>query len=315
MILVTGCAGFIGSNLCHYLSGLGYEVLGIDALLTGSNMKNLTGCKLKFEELDLRDAARVDELFDCYEIDNIVHLAAETHVDRSLLNPNSFWSSNVIGTANLMRSAAQVDTVRCVINQITDEVFGSRFTPATEDTPFNPCNPYAASKAAQYYAGQVMFHSYNLHIVSTFPTNTYGPRQWPEKLIPKFTMRLLDKQEVPLMKTNAKRDWLWIGDHCAALHLLLKYGQPGHSYLIPGTHLIENSNVVEQLLFLTDAAPELVKEVPDRIAHDYQYIIDGQKMYNLGWYPEKDFNTGLRETVDWYKKNGAAFYPLEVWSD
>jgi len=315
MLLITGAAGFIGSNMCHHMAGLGYSVLGIDALLTGSNMKNLEGCELTFEELDLRDVARVEELFDCYSIDHIVHLAAQTHVDRSLVNSEAFWSSNAIGTANLMETAAKRDVVRLVINQITDEVFGSRFTPADEDTMFRPGNPYAASKAAQYYAGQVMYYSHNLPVVSTFPTNTYGPRQWPEKLIPKFTMRLLDGQEVPFMKTNAMRDWLWIGDHCKALHLLLKYGKPGQSYLIPGDYLRHNSEVVEQLLFLTGQSADLVRTVPDRTNHDYQYMVSGEKMYDLGWHPQKDFYAGIKETVEWYQQYGRSYYPTEAWSD
>jgi dTDP-glucose 4,6-dehydratase len=231
-------------------------------------------------------------------------IAHNTHVDRSISNDKSFWESNVIGTTNLFRCVKDHPEVKKIINQVTDEVFGPKERGASlEGDRLLPTSPYASSKAAQYLVGKSYERTFQLPIVSTFPSNTYGPRQYPEKLIPKFINRLLKDEKVPLMKSSHfQRDWLAVEDHVNALIFLMDHGLIGEDYNIPGNSLLTNLVITEHLLSLLDKGPEFIEEVPDRKAHDCRYCVDGTKLKELGWVPKLTMEDYLPETVIWYKK-------------
>lgn len=309
-ILVTGCGGFIGSNLCHKLvAEENYKVIGLDGFFTGSNRKNLTGLydKLGFKVLncDIRNNHALTEVFRTYHIDYIVHLAAESFVDRSIECNNPFWSTNVVGTVNLLNLAKQFH-VKKFINQITDEVFGPIKSGSSKETsPIRPTSPYAASKASQYLAGKSHYITYELPVISTFPSNTYGPRQWPEKLIPKFIMNLMSNKQVPLMQSSHfVRDWLSVEDHIDALVFLLEKGSIGEDYNIGGDCELTNLEITERLIKIMDKPNSLIDIVPDRKAHDCRYSVSNAKINKLGWKPTKsNIDTYLPMTVDWYRKN------------
>lgn len=304
-ILVTGAAGFIGSNLCHYLVRQGHHAVGLDAMKTGSSYSNLEGIDLEMftlAELDLCCDGSL-ECLEGYHFDAIYHLAAESHVDRSIDGDLPFWQTNVVGTSNLLRWAASKGVPR-ILNQITDEVYGPKDTgESMEGDPLLPTSPYAASKAAQYLVGMSYINTYKAPIIHTFPANTYGPRQYTEKLIPKFTKNLLTGQQVPLMKSSHfVRDWLPVCDHVSALVTILNNGNLGEGYNVPGGWVIPNLEVTQELLALTDRDESAILEVPDRKSHDSRYCVNGQKVLDLGWHVTRDFSSYLAETVEWYRE-------------
>jgi dTDP-glucose 4,6-dehydratase len=312
-VLVTGCAGFIGSNLCHILCDDGIRVIGIDNFSKGSNMANLPELpSFFFHYADIRDSCNLREIFESYKPDIVIHLAAESHVDRSIEGDLSFWQTNIVGTSNLLRLSRE-HNVELFVNQISDEAIGP--TPvgtSHENTKFHPTSPYAASKAAQYYVGQSYFETYGFNVISTFPTNTYGPRQWPEKIIPKFTLRLLRGQKVPLMKSvQNERDWLAVSDHCNALIHIARYGSPGNSYNIGADNHCTNRDLTDMLLELTGNSGDMVEIVEDRKAHDFRYAVNWSKIFNLGWRPEENFGEYLKYTVEWYRDHQDN-YPKEL---
>jgi len=313
-ILVTGAAGFIGSNLCWKLTELGYDVVGIDAFKIGSNRKNLQGWKGRLLEIDILNKTALDQLVKENTFEEVIHLAAETHVDRSFLNIDSFWSTNVLGTSNLLQCFLGRPP-RIFINQLSDEAYGPiDFGQSVEGDPFYPTSPYAASKAAQYFVGQSFYKTFNLPVVSTFPSNTFGPRQWPEKLIPKFTLRLINSLPVPLMKSvENRRDWLSVEDHVAALIFLLKKGAVGSSYNISAENQLTNLAITKHLLFLTGRDDSYIELVPDRLAHDYAYNVSSAILHLMGWAPKQKFETYLKSTVEWYYDH-QDYYPPGVYS-
>ena len=310
MIVVTGAAGFIGSNLCIRLVEQGYQVYGIDALLAGSNLANLDplmglGVEFYNAKVDIRDEGHLHSTLDMFgPHECVIHLAAESHVDRSISGDKTFWETNVVGASNIMRWALK-NNVK-VINQITDEVYGPKETGESfEGDCLLPTSPYAASKAAQYLVGDSYYKTYGLPVISTFPANTYGPRQHLEKLIPKFITKLLAGEQVPLMKSSHfVRDWLPVDDHCDALIHLMKHGSPGEGYNIPGLGLCTNLSITQKLLGLTGRDESAILEVPDRKAHDSRYCVNGDKIKTLGWKIKHNFITYLQDTVGWYKTHG-----------
>lgn len=307
MILVTGAAGFIPSNLCHYLTSLGNEVIGIDAMLTGSSIKNLYDIGetlFNLIVLDVRDEYNLEHIFRQYRINQVYHLAAESHVDRSIAGDLSFWTTNIIGTRNIMKMGRKYNCR--VLNQITDEVFGPKPTGlSTETDPLLPTSPYAASKASQYLVGQSYFKTYGVDIVSTFPANTYGPRQYPEKLIPKFIQKLQAGARVPLMSSiHFKRDWLAIPDHIEALIYIMNRGIAGEGYNIPGMGCITNKKITEMILEVMNKSWEnSVEIVEDRKAHDCRYSVSGEKLSKLGWSPKIKLEDYLPEVIEWYNND------------
>lgn len=309
MILVTGSAGFIGSNLCHHLCDHN-EVLGIDKLGCESN-RNWTrdleegSNRMIFQQVDLINSDDVNQLFKNYPIKKIVHLAAESHVDRSIDDPSGFWRSNVIGTNNLFAAALE-HGVDLIINQITDEAYGEKPEgEAFEGDKFNPTSPYPCSKVAQYWVGRSYHTTYGLPVVSTFPVNCYGPRQYLEKLIPRFIYNLTHNRTVPLMtSTHFERDWLPVDDMCFAHEILLARGVPGEDYNVGADNHRSNKQLTEELLEKCGRTWwEAVKIVPDRSAHDCRYAVNCNKLKALGWGTGNSFDTYLDYTVKWYKEN------------
>lgn len=304
LILVTGAAGFIGSNLCHYLTSIGEEVIGLDGMFTGSNLKNLEGCNVKLPVVDLAEEWEVEDFFSKYPVTKIVHLAANSHVDRSISGDAEFWRSNVIGTSNLLRAALRAGNVEVVVNQITDEYYGEKPSgEAREGDPPMPTSPYPCSKTAQYFVGRSFWTTFSLPVISTFPVNCYGPRQWPEKLIPKFVTNLIKGQKIPLMaSTHFERDWIPVIDTCRALHLLLDKGVPGEDYNIGADRHHTNLQMTHKLLALCGRDDSYIELVDDRAAHDCRYAVNSDKIKALGFQLSRDFDDYLAETVSWYKE-------------
>ncbi len=310
MILVTGAAGFIGSNLCHYLTQQRHKVLGLDNFSIGSAWANLEGLNPYYFSLEVGDLSsisiqRLQDLLRKYDVQVVIHLAAASHVDRSIQSDEEFYQTNAIGTSNLMRACLDRGRkLRVFINQITDEVFGSIEVPleAYEDDPFNPTSPYAASKAAQYYVGLSYWKTFGLPVVSTFPSNTFGPRQYPEKFIPRSVLRVLQKEPILLMKSSLNtRDWLYVEDHCRALALLIQKGQPGVGYNFgAGAHLT-NQEVADSILGWHSNGN--IKIIPDRAGHDTRYAVNSERIAALGWTAEKNVHVRMFETFEWYRQH------------
>lgn len=302
-LLITGSAGFIGSNLCHYFQSKGREFIHLDGLLQGSEFKNLGGIKSSLILCNLLSESTIEGIFRDYKITEIVHLAAESHVDRSVSGDLSFWQSNVIGTSNLMRAAYKAG-INKFINQISDEFYGEipiGTSPAVEGQVPNSTSPYACSKTAQYYVGRAFHKTHGLPVVSTFPVNCFGPGQALEKLIPKFITNLLADRKVPLMKSSHfQRDWLPVIDMCRALELLLDEGVPGEDYNIGANNHLSNMELTKKLLHLMDKPESLIEIVPDRKAHDCRYAVDWSKIRQLGFASSCTFDSYLEETVHWY---------------
>lgn len=330
-ILVTGGAGFIGSNFVRYLLRVEPEVrvINLDVLsYAGSqeNLKDLPSLERHiFVRGDICDRPLVDHLFHLHKIDTVVHFAAETHVDRSILYPEQFLRTNVVGTFTLLEAARQywlseralpVDEVR--FHHIsTDEVFGALKPDApacTETTPYAPSSPYSASKAASDHYVRAYGHTFGLPFTITNCSNNYGPYQFPEKLIPLMILNALDGKPLPVYGDGMQiRDWLYVEDHCEAIWMVLHKGQAGQTYNIGGGSQPTNLEVVQylcgaldELLPRSPSIPHssLMRFVPDRPGHDRRYAIDITKIKTqLGWQPKQSLGSGLHETVQWYLSN------------
>ncbi|MDA0226224.1 MAG: dTDP-glucose 4,6-dehydratase [Proteobacteria bacterium] len=331
MLLVTGGAGFIGANfVTSLIAATGEPVVTLDALTYAGNRANLAAldgdARHVFVEGDICDRECVRGLLATHKPRAVVHFAAESHVDRSIHGPDDFIRTNIAGTFALLEEArawwsalegAAREAFRFV-HVSTDEVYGS-LGPAdpafSEATPYAPNSPYAASKAAADHLARAWHHTYGLPVVTTNCSNNYGPYQFPEKLIPLMIRNALAGERLPVYGDGANvRDWLYVGDHCEALRLVLERGRPGETYNIGGGAERSNLEVVKTLCALLDAAcprkagrhEELIAFVPDRPGHDRRYAIDARKiMAELGWRPRHDFETGLAATVRWYLENHA----------
>jgi len=319
-VLVTGGAGFIGANFVHHvLAGTPWTVVNLDLLTYAGNRESLDGCdpaRHRLVEGDIRDGRAVRALLERHEPDAIVHFAAESHVDRSIDDASAFISTNVAGTQVLLEAA--VDHWRARKPQLrflhvsTDEVYGDLepdAAPFTEDHSYRPSSPYAASKAGADHLVRAWHRTWGLPVMITNCSNNYGPRQFPEKLIPLMLLNALAGRELPVYGDGRqRRDWLFVDDHCRALVRVLEAGRPGRTYNIGGNAEKTNLEVVETLCDLVDArrpagAPrrELIRFVADRPGHDRRYAIDASRIAaELGWTPAVDFATGLARTVDWY---------------
>jgi dTDP-glucose 4,6-dehydratase len=335
-VLITGGAGFIGSNFVHHWceNYLGDRVVVLDALTYAGNPLNLDSLKgkanLRFVEGNICDRVLVDRLLEEENIDTIAHFAAESHVDRSILTPDAFVQTNVIGTFTLLEAFRQrwnqqekLDFYR-FLHVSTDEVYGSleENDPAfSETTPYAPNSPYSASKAGSDHLARAYYHTYGLPTVITNCSNNYGPYHFPEKLIPLMCINILLGKPLPVYGDGQNvRDWLYVGDHCSALDVVIHKGRSGETYNIGGNNEVKNIDLVEQLCeLMNELAPHLpvrpaeslIGFVKDRPGHDRRYAIDATKIKTeLGWTPQETVEGGLRKTVQWYLDNRDWWQPL-----
>jgi dTDP-glucose 4,6-dehydratase len=321
-VLVTGGAGFIGSNFVRYLLNAesGVRVINLDALTYAGSLENLKGMpdesRHTFVRGDIGDEKLVGKIFSENEVDAVIHFAAESHVDRSILGPAPFIQTNIVGTFTLLETARQAwggeANGRRFHHVSTDEVYGSLNPedPAfTESTSYEPRSPYSASKAASDHLVRAYFHTYGLPVTVTNCSNNYGPYQFPEKLIPLMILNALQGKPLPVYGDGKQiRDWMYVEDHCEAIYLVLKNGRLGETYNIGGGNQPFNIDLVHELCSILDELKpaskpykDLVAYVPDRLGHDRRYAMDVTKIRNeLGWTPRHDIETGLRETVKWY---------------
>ena len=310
-ILVTGGAGFIGSNLVHHLqtnSAMNSEKLEItvlDALTYAGNVDNLSGLPdpqmMKFVHGDVRDWDLVQRLVQ--ENDEIFHLAAESHVDRSITNPGIFIETNVQGTLNILEASRKF--ARRVLLVSTDEVYGSLASGfADEDYPLNPSSPYSASKASADLLAISFHKTFGLDAVITRCSNNYGPRQYPEKLIPQSINRILKGEKIPVYGNGQNvRDWIHVEDHCSGLLLAMSEGESGRIYNFGDVDKLANIQIIEMLLETTGGSIDLIEFVEDRLGHDFRYAINASRAKNeLGWEPKENLSKSLSKIVDWYRR-------------
>ena len=330
-ILVTGGAGFIGSAVIReIIQNTTHEVLNIDCLTYAGNLENLTSVansdRYTFAQVDICDKDRLQKSFDDFSPQIIMHLAAESHVDRSIDDPSAFIKTNVFGTCNLLNCALNLFQKLSPEEQAlfrfhhisTDEVFGSLGENGlfTEDTPYAPTSPYSASKASSDHFVRAWHHTYGLPTIVTNCSNNYGPYHFPEKLIPLVILNALEGKPLPVYGDGSQiRDWLYVEDHARALLTAAQYGKPGSTYNIGGHNEIKNIDVVTQICAILDKKvgirpanihrfADLITFVTDRPGHDVRYAIDATKIQSvLDWQPAESFATGLEKTIDWYLDN------------
>ncbi len=309
-LLVTGGAGFIGSNFIHYWlkNHPDDQVVNLDALTYAGHLESLkdveTNPNYKFVKGDITDSEVVHQVME--DVDIVVHFAAESHVDRSIIDPLKFVKTNVLGTAQLLEAALDAK-VRRFHHISTDECFGQLGPddpPFNEQTPYAPRTPYAASKAGSDHLVRAYHQTYGLPITITNCSNNFGPYQDPEKLIPRFITNLLEGQKVPLMgKGGNIRDWLYVEDHSRAIDVVLQKGQEGETYCVGGEERT-NLEVTKKILELLEKDESFIDYVNHRLGHDFRYAIDDSKLKSLGWKPEHNFDEWLEKTVRWYQENG-----------
>ncbi|MBR3251970.1 MAG: dTDP-glucose 4,6-dehydratase [Erysipelotrichaceae bacterium] len=314
-ILVTGAAGFIGSNFVYYELGK-YpedEIVALDLLTYAGNLKNLDGCKdnpkFKFVKMDIRDREAINKLFEEEKFDVVVNFAAESHVDRSITDPEVFLKTNIIGTEVLMDASLKYGVKR--YHQVsTDEVYGDLPLEATdsfftETTPLHTSSPYSASKASADLLVMAYHRTFGLNMTITRCSNNYGPYQFPEKLIPLMINNARHDKSLPVYGEGLNvRDWLHVYDHCSGIDLVMRHGRNGEVYNIGGHNERRNIDVVKTILKELDKPETLITYVTDRKGHDLRYAIDPTKIETeLGWKPKYNFESGIKETIEWYMNN------------
>lgn len=316
-ILVTGGAGFIGSHLVRRLViQSGHHVVNLDALKYSGNRANLTDLErhpqYHFVHGDIADQPLVERLLKEHRIEGVINAAAETHVDRSILDPGSFARTDVVGTGVLLEEARRAGTKR-FLQVSTDEVYGSVETGmSTEEDRLAPRSPYSASKAGGDLLALSYWTTYRFPVMVTRGSNTYGPNQYPEKFIPLFVTNAIDDQPLPLYGDGRQcRDWLAVEDHCAAIEQVFLQGEPGQIYNVGGGNERENITVAEQLLSYLGKPKSLIRFVQDRPGHDRRYAVDCRKVYRTGWQPKMSFDAGLKATVEWYRRNESWWRPIK----
>lgn len=329
-VFVTGGAGFIGSAVCRHFIAIGYEVVVIDKLTYAGNLGSLepvaSDRRYQFERHDICDADAVGAIFAKYRPDAVIHLAAESHVDRSISGSDVFVKTNVIGSYNLLEAARRYlsshgnEDFRFV-HVSTDEVYGSLGSEGlfTEETPYDPSSPYSATKAASDHLAKAWHRTYDVPVIVSNCSNNYGPYHFPEKLIPLMILNALDRKPLPVYGNGSNvRDWLYVEDHARALGLILARGKPGETYNIGGRNERRNIEVVRQVCAWMDrlrpidhSHHDLVQFVQDRPGHDQRYAIDASKLeHELGWRAQETFETGIEKTVRWYLANSDWWQPL-----
>ncbi|MGJ4733796.1 dTDP-glucose 4,6-dehydratase [Leptospira levettii] len=322
-ILVTGGAGFIGSNFVHTLleSSEDVKVTVVDKLTYAGNLKNLerwlTDSRFQFIKLDITEKEKVLNLANQIEINEIAHFAAESHVDRSILGPEEFVKTNVLGTFYMLelgKKLFEMNSLKVFLHVSTDEVFGTlgKDGAFTELTPYAPNSPYSASKAGSDHLVRSYFHTYHMPVITTNCSNNYGPYHFPEKLIPLMILNCLQGRSLPVYGTGENiRDWLYVKDHCLAINLVMKKGKFGETYNIGTRNEKTNLEIVNLICDLMDKKNpkgkphrDLIKFVKDRPGHDFRYAIDPKKIETeIGWKPIYKFEEAIEETIDWYLNN------------
>ena len=339
LLLVTGGAGFIGSAMTRYLlDETDVAVVNVDALTYAADLRNLSKVehdpRYRFERVDIRSASDMRRMFEQHRPTAVLHFVAESHVDRSIDNPLVFVETNVLGTATLLQAAcrhwralppAEQAQFR-FLHVSTDEVYGSvdETSACTEDSPYRPNSPYAASKAAADHLVRAWHKTYDLPAIISNCTNNFGPYQFPEKLIPLMIINALEGRPMPVYGRGENiRDWLFVEDHARALWVILNKGRIGECYNVGGGNELRNIDLVTMICDLLDeqdrqmpqrkSRRELITFVADRPGHDLRYALNIRKLNNeLGWQPKQTFETALRETVDWYLANEAWWSPLRA---
>ena len=320
-ILITGGAGFIGSHLVRRFVNRypEYQIYNLDFLTYAGNLENLTDIENKenyhFIREDICNAGAISELFRSYDFDAVIHLAAESHVDRSISNPIAFIETNIMGTVNLLNAARDAWKEKSgarFYHISTDEVYGSLGETGyfTEATAYDPRSPYSASKASSDHLVRAYYHTYHLPVLISNCSNNYGPFQFPEKLIPLTIHNIIQQKPIPIYGDGKyTRDWLFVEDHTSAIDLIFHEGVIGETYNIGGNNEWKNIDLVKALCAITDetlgrpkgSSESLITFVKDRPGHDRRYAIDASKLNNeLGWEPDIKFQEGFRKTVDWY---------------
>jgi dTDP-glucose 4,6-dehydratase len=312
-ILVTGGAGFIGSAFVRMAIGeTDWRIVNLDKLTYAGNLENLAAVegneRYRFVQGDICDERAVDSILSEEKPGAIVHFAAESHVDRSILSPEPAMRTNLHGTFTLLEAARRRGIARFV-HVSTDEVYGSLEPPleATEEFPLNPSSPYSASKAGSDLLARAYFATYRLPVVLTRASNNYGPYQFPEKLIPLMIANAMENRPLPVYGDGMQvRDWLHAEDHCRGIRAVLEKGRDGEIYNIGGNRSLPNLEVVHKVLHLTGKPENLIEHVTDRPGHDRRYALSSEKlMRETGWRPEIDFETGLARTIEWYSANSS----------
>ncbi|HOE39662.1 MAG TPA: dTDP-glucose 4,6-dehydratase [Bacteroidales bacterium] len=324
-IFITGGAGFIGSHVVRLFVTKypNYNIVNIDSLTYAGNLENLRDVEklpnYKFEKIDIVDEQAINAVFKKYNPDGVIHLAAESHVDRSISNPTEFIFTNIIGTVNLLNAsrACWKDNFsgKLFYHISTDEVYGSLGTEGffTEETSYDPRSPYSASKASSDHLVRAYFHTFDLPVVLSNCSNNYGPNQFPEKLIPLSINNIKNMKPIPIYgKGENVRDWLYVHDHARAIDIIFHKGRLGDTYNIGGNNEWQNIDLIKVLCKVMDKklgreegkSASLITFVKDRAGHDLRYAIDSSKlMKELGWEPSLQFEEGLEKTVDWYLQN------------
>jgi dTDP-glucose 4,6-dehydratase len=329
-ILITGGAGFIGSHVVRLFVNKypNYKIVNLDALTYAGNLENLKDIdqadNYEFVKGDIVDKLFIDKLFQDYQFDGVLHLAAESHVDRSITNPLEFINTNIIGTVNLLNAAKELwkDNMKDkrFYHISTDEVYGSLGDEGffTEETSYDPKSPYSASKASSDHLVRAYHNTYGLPVVISNCSNNYGPNQFPEKLLPLSINNILNNKQIPIYGTGENiRDWLYVKDHARAIDMVFHQAKLGETYNIGGWNELTNIGLIHTLCDVMDeklgrekgASKKLITFVTDRAGHDKRYAIDASKIKKeLAWEPSLQFEEGLRKTVDWYLEN-------KQWSD
>lgn len=337
-VVVTGGSGFIGSNLVRHLVNTGHDVLNFDKLTYAARRASLIDLedhpRYRLFHADICDPVSVASVMEAFRPEVVFHLAAESHVDRSIDSPGQFITTNIVGTYTLLRQVtaywsrlprASAEALRFV-HVSTDEVFGSlgETDPAfNEQTPYDPRSPYAASKAGSDHMVRAWFHTYGLPTIVTNCSNNFGPYQYPEKLIPTVILKCIEQEPIPVYGDGRNiRDWLYVADHVHALELIAGRGQVGETYAIGGCNERANLELVQEVCAILDTVrprsggdsyADLIEFVPDRPGHDRRYAIDSSKIQReLGWRPDSDFASVLRATVEWYLTNKQWWEPILV---
>jgi dTDP-glucose 4,6-dehydratase len=316
-VLVTGGAGFIGSNFVRYAlaAHADWRVTTLDKLTYAGRRENLHDViddpRHRFVLGDIADAAVAGPLVDASEL--VVHFAAETHVDRSILSAGEFITTDVFGTFVLLEAARQAPRLRRFVQISTDEVYGSVADGSSrESDELKPRNPYAASKAGADRLAYSYWATYGVPVVITRASNNYGPYQFPEKVIPLFVTNVFDDIQVPLYGDGLnERDWLHVDDHCRAIDLLIDAAQNGEVYNIGGGNHVKNVDLTHRILELAGKPTSLIRHVADRPGHDRRYSLDTAKLRALGWTPRVDFDSGLADTIEWYRRNEWWWRPVK----
>jgi len=317
-LLVTGAAGFIGSNFVRYWRQRRPEdhVVALDLLTYAGDRRNLDGLEVRLAEGDIADAELVERLLAEEELGVVVNFAAESHNSLAVVDPARFFRTNVLGTQTLLEAARRQGVER-FHHVSTCEVYGDLPLDSddvfTEDSPYRPRTPYNASKAGADHAVRAYYETFGLPVTITNCSNNYGPRQFPEKVIPLFLTNAFDDHELPLYaSTQNRREWLHVDDHCRAIELVLKQGREGETYNVGSGVERSIEEIADLVLELTGKPHSLKTIVPDRPGHDRRYLLDSSKLRReLGWEPEIAFDAGLRATADWYAANRAWWEPLK----